>query len=404
MFNVTVPPDVLPGQHFEFVTPDGRRVRALAPMDPSQPVQGSVMPAAQPGRREWSGFRVDYSRTGQGCGYGASMLQRQHDLEKGEHQVIGSRVGRATWREWARLNDVFSGGSQTKCGWLALCAYFAAIKWLVVLPIGLAAFILHIVFGLCRWCPMGALHMMTRKMCFFRRRGTSPCVSVYYFFGSVPMLFNYLFACVEVVAVGGWCYSFAMIFVLCLTLNPVTAVEAVIEMIRVSDWVYGEVGIFANLCFALQNPFKLLAPCWCGEVYIPAAAAAGQAAAGVAAASGARVAANPVPIATGAVHDDGARWGWGPSMPMPRVVMGTAVPAEPNVVVPGTLVVNISEPVEAQGGGRLSLTEELERLTAWRDNGMLTSEEFEERKRRAFAHHERAFGGASGAGASSPCS
>lgn len=196
-----------------------------------------------------------------GCGVGASLLAHQPDVEKGAG-CCDKNSQRRTWRQWARRNDCCFAADDNTAGKI-LCGWCTGAKWCVVFLFAIPLFWWHFGMGLWRWFAGGALHMLCRAMC--HNPNSNVAMVVYYFFGGVPQLGNYLCALGEMLVV--LCFlmaAFFSAFALSL-LNPLTAIETCVELLVISDSIYNT--IFANLPVALEHPGKLVSPCWFGPAY-----------------------------------------------------------------------------------------------------------------------------------------
>ena len=105
--------------------------------------------------------------------------------------------------------------------------------------------------------------MVCRALC--HNKGSTSLTVAYYVFGGVPLMINYLLAICEMLVVSLWLLTAFFATFAASALNILCAVEAWIELVRISDGIYKS--IFANLPVALEHPGKLVAPCWFGTAY-----------------------------------------------------------------------------------------------------------------------------------------
>lgn len=191
-----------------------------------------------------------------GCGFGAQLLAHEPDFEKdgGCLECCDPPDTRRTWRQWARRNDCcFAKGN---CAGAVLCAPWTGIKWIMVGLFTIPLFWTHFGMGLARFLSGGAFHMVCRALC--HNKGSTSLAVAYYVFGGVPLMINYLLAICEMLAVF-FCLLAAFFATFAASvLNLLCAVEACIELVRLSDGIYKT--IFANLPVALEHPGKLVAP------------------------------------------------------------------------------------------------------------------------------------------------
>ena len=198
-----------------------------------------------------------------GCGFGAQLLAHEPDLEKDEgcFECGHKPDTRRTWRQWARRNDCCF--AKDNCAGAVLCAPWTGIKWIMVGLFAMPLFWTHFGMGLARFFSGGAFHMVCKALC--DNKGSTSLTVVYYVVGGVPLMINYLLAICEMLVVFVWLQSAFFATFAASALNILCAVEAWIELVRISDDIYNL--IFANLPIALEHPGKLVAPCWFGTAY-----------------------------------------------------------------------------------------------------------------------------------------
>lgn len=188
--------------------------------------------------------------------------------DRGGAKIIpeGQEKETRSWLQWAQRNDCCFAEDRS---YVVRCAPYTGAKWLSVGILSIPLFGLHLIFWSLRMVCGGAFHKVLAREggCAGGSRlpvGSSTSQTFFYYVvAGVPLLIDHSIAFGEMMGFGGLVVGvYGLTFgtsaafacgVFCV--SPVCAVEAVVQMMAISDGIYKSV--FSKIPPGLEHPCKL---------------------------------------------------------------------------------------------------------------------------------------------------